>query len=101
MYHDSAYCMPNGSNAVYQYECSTEKWEKLPPCPSHASGLIIIDTELTAVGGKDESDCTNKLLTLQNRKWVEKYPPMNVARSSPAVVATSNGNCVIVIGGQV
>ena len=83
---------------LHTYECSTEKWEELPSCPYRNSGLIIIDRELTAVGGHDGSRRTNKLYTLRQRKWVEKYPPMNTARSSPAVVSTSD---VIVIGGSV
>ena len=94
-----AYFTPLGSNSVYQYECSTEKWEELPSCPYRNSGLVIIDRELTAVGGYDVSRYTNKLYTLQQGKWVEKYPPMNTGRSDTAVVSTSDGEYLIVIGG--
>ena len=94
-----AYFTPFGSNSVYQYECSTEKLEELPSCPCQNSGLVIIDGELTAVGGRDGYRYTNKLYTLRQRKWVEKYHPMNTARSSPAVVSTSDGKYLIVIGG--
>ena len=94
-----AYFTPGGSTSVYQYECGTEKWEKLPSCPYRDSGLVIIDRELTAVGGHDGYHCTNKLYTLRQRKWVEKYPPMNTARSDTAVVSTSDGEYLIVIGG--
>ena len=59
-----------------------------------------MDRELTAVGGEDGSHCTNKLYTLRQREWVEKYPPMNTAHSSPAVVSTSDGEYLIVIGGR-
>ena len=96
-----------GSTSVYRYEYSTEKWEELPACPYHNSGLVTIDRELTAVGGQDGSyrltgsHCTNKLYTLRQREWVEKYPPMNTARSCPAVVSTSDGKHLIVIGGFV
>ena len=73
----------------------------LPPCPYRNSGLAIIDSELTTVGGQDEKHrCTNKLFTLQQRKWVEKYPPMNTACRSPAVVSTSDGDYLIVVGGS-
>ena len=62
---------------------------------------MIIDGKLTAVGGEDRSyHGTNKLLTLRQRKWVEEYPPMNTVRSSPAVVNTSDGEYLIVIGGH-
>ena len=94
-----AYFTPAGSTSLYQYECSTGKWEKLPACPCRDSGLVIMDRKLTAVGGGDGSYRINKLYTLRQRKWVEKYPPMNTARSHPAVVSTSDGKHLIVIGG--
>ena len=96
-----AYFAPNYSTSLYQYEYSTEKWSDLPLCPYSNSGLAIIDSELTTVGGEDDKSCsTNKLFTLRQRKWVEKYPPMNTACYSPAVVSTSDGNYLIVIGGH-
>ena len=98
-----AYFTPAGSNSLYQYEYSTEKWLDLPPCPYHDSGLAIIDSELTTVGGRDDrSGPTNKLFTLRQRIWVEKYPPMNAntARSRSAVVSTSDGDYLIVIAGS-
>ena len=94
-----AYFAPAGSTSVYRYEYSTEKWEELPTCPYQNSGLVVIDRELTAVGGWDGSHRTNKLYTLRQREWVEKYPPMSTARSCPAVVSTSDGKHLIVIGG--
>ena len=95
-----AYFTPRGSTSVYQYEYSTEKWEELPARPHGNSGLVVIDRELTAVGGGNGSyRHTNKLYTLRQRRWVEKYPPMNTARSSPAVVSTSDGKHLIVVGG--
>ena len=95
-----AYFTPLGSRSVYRYEWRREKWEELPSCPHSHFGLIIIDRKLTAVGGYDGSR-TNKLLTLRQKKWVEEYPPMNTVRSSPAVVSTSDGEYLIVIGGYV
>ena len=87
------------STSVYSYEWSVDKWDQLPPCPYLGSALVIIDGELTAVGGWDGSRYTNKLFTLQQRRWAEKYPPMNTARSSTAVVSTSDGDNIMVIGG--
>ena len=87
------------SNLVYRYQLSTEKWEKLRSSPYRDSGLVIIDGELTAVGGWDGSRYTNKLFTLRQDQWVKHYPPMNTARSSPAVVSTSYGKYIVVIGG--
>ena len=97
-----AYFTPDYSTSLYQYEYSTEKWSDLPPCPYLNSGLAIINSELTIVGGGDgKSHRSNKLLTLQQRKWVEKHPPMNTARDSSAVVSTSDGDYLIVIGGHI
>ena len=77
-----------------------DKWEKLPQCPYLNSGLVVIDSVLTAVGGWNIS-YTNKLVTLRQSRWVEEYPPMNTARSRHAVVSTSDGGHmnVIAIGG--
>ena len=94
-----AYFTPNFSTSLYQYEYSREKWIDLPPCPYLDSGLAIIDSELTTVGGGYGRSCTDKLFTLRKEEWVEKYPPMNTARYRPAVVSTSDGDYLIVIGG--
>ena len=96
-----AYFMPCDSHSAYRYEWSTEKWDKLPPCPYCYSALVIIDGALTAVGGWDGSHFTNKLVTLRQRRWVEELPPMKTARSRTAVVSTSDGEYVLVIGGRV
>ena len=96
-----AYFTPVNSTSLYQYEYSTEKWSDLPPCPHCDSGLAIIDSELTTVGGRDDRfRPTNKLFTLRQRKWVKKYPPTNTACSNPAVVSTSDSDSLIVIGGH-
>ena len=95
-----AYFAPHHSISVYRYKWRGEKWEQLPSCPYRDSGLVIIDGKLTAVGGWD-GFFTNKLLTLRQKKWVKEYPPMNTAHSSPAVVSTSDGEYLIVIGGYV
>ena len=111
-----SYFTPHNSPGVYRYEWCTEKWDKwntLPPCPYHDSALVIIDGALTAVGGCDyKGRCTNKLFTLRERdivfsmkvhktyrRWVEELPPMKMARSRAAVVSTSDGEYVVVIGG--
>ena len=95
-----AYFTPGGYTSVYRYEWRGEKWEKLTSCPYGNFGLVIIDGKLTAVGGRVGPHYTNKLLTLRQWEWVEEYPPMNSVRDSPAVVSTSDGEYVIVIGGH-
>ena len=99
--HDGeyAYFIPFDAPSVYRFEWSTEKWDELPPCPYLNSALVIIDGAQTSVGGEDEYHYTNKLFTLRQRQWVEELPPMKSARSDTAVVSTSDGEFVIVIGG--
>ena len=101
--HQFAYFTPLSSNLVYSYEWNTEQWNELPSCPYENCALVIIDGTLTTVGGWGYSiyGRTNKLFTLRQRQWVEEYPPMNTVRSSPAVVSTSGGDYIIVIGGYV
>ena len=96
-----AYFMPRDSLSVYRYELNTEKWDELPPCLYRNSALVIIDGALTAVGGLDGYHYTNKLFTLRQRQWVKELPAMKTARSIPAVVSTSDGEYVLVIGGHV
>ena len=93
------YITPFDSTSFYRYEYSTEKLIQLCSCPYEHSGLAIVDSELTTVGGRNKVSRTNKLFTLQQGKWVEVYPRMNTARSKPAVVSTSDCNYLIVIGG--
>ena len=94
-----AYFMPWNLRSVYRYEWSTEKWDELPPCPCHNSALVIIDGVLTAVGGWDGYHYANKLVTLRQSQWVEELPSMKTACDRTAVVSTSDGECVVVIGG--
>ena len=90
--HQFSYFTPFNSNSVYSCQWSTEKWEELPPCPYYNSGLVIINGQLTAVGGEDGSyRCTNKLFTFRQSQWIEEYPPMNTPRSSTTVVSSFDG----------
>ena len=96
-----AYFTPAMSNEVYRYTISTDEWLSLPQCPHSSSALVIIDNELTSVGGYSGGNRTNKLVTLRQGQWVEEYPPMGRGRSSVACVGISNVHHmnIIVIGG--
>lgn len=97
--HQFIYCTSGGSNALFRYEWNIDKWLELPALPYIDSGLVIINGELTAVGGRAGPQRTKDLLTLRQDKWVTEYPPMHTARSHTAVVSTADGNFVFVIGG--
>ena len=95
-----AYFTPLHSKAVYKFDLSAGIWQKLPPCPYFDSGLAILDGKLIAVGGHEEHRSTKMLYTFisQKKKWITKYPEMRDGWSSPAVVTTSDGSYLIVIG---
>ena len=88
------------SKSTYRYTLSGDNWEELPPCPYSDSGLVVVDSALTAVGGREGAQYTNQLVTLRQSQWVEEHPPMHIARSSPAAVSTSDGvhMNIIVVG---
>ena len=99
--HNYVYFRPKGSKQVYRYTISTDEWLRLPPCSHVYSALVIIDNELTAVGGYSGGNHTNKLLTLRQGRWVEEYPPMSIARLAASCVGISNDHhmYIMVIGG--
>ena len=100
--HKYAYVTPVGSTTLYQYEYSTEKWTDYPPCPYPDSGLAMIKGHLISVGGRaiELKKNTSKLCKLrQRRRSIEQYSQMNTTCSHPAVVSTSDGDYLIVIGG--
>ena len=97
--HQFAYFTPEGSHSVFSYEWNTDNWKRLPYSLYKDSALVIINGELTTVGGRSkDDDGTNQLLTLRQRQWVEEYPPMNTARSDATAVSTSDSGYIIVIG---
>ena len=97
--HQFAYFVPDDSDMIYSYEWHTEHWNTLPSYRFTDSTLVMIDGALNAVGGY-RSAYSNQLHTLQHGKWIEKYPPKTWICSSSAVVSTSDGDYIIVIGGR-
>ena len=79
------------------YNLSSKRWRELPPCPNQHCSLVIINGQLTAIGGKDiHSKFTNKLLSLK-AVWKEVFPPMSIKRCSTTAVTMKEH--VIVAGG--
>ena len=95
-----AYFTPLDSTSVFRYEFRSKRWSELPPCLYRNSGLVIIHSELTAIGGHDEHRRTSKILSLRQRKWVKLLPPMSTALYCPAVFSI-DGDYLFVIGGYV
>ena len=97
-----AYFSTSGSASVHCYHFNDNKWEELPTCPHTHSALVIVDGVLIAVGGMIRPHFTNKILSFQQDKWVEEYPPMNLALSDVSAVSVSDSQqneFIITVGG--
>ena len=94
-----AYFNPAWSNDVYSYNSEKQTWSSLPECPSKIPSLVVVNGFLTAIGGKQDGDVTNQLLSLTGeRKWVEQFPPMPTKRWITAAVCS--GKSLVVAGGR-
>ena len=63
VHHNTIYCISHYSNTVYQYQPDEDEWQKHSHSPQSQTGLAIIEDLLTAIGGKECSGETNKLLS--------------------------------------
>lgn len=96
-HHNTVYCISRFSSTVYHYQLEKDEWQKHSQCPHSATGLAIISDVLTAVGGKEGPQTTNKLVSWRDGKWVEEFPSMHTPRFEHAVV--SDGHYIIAAGG--
>ena len=101
---DVVYVAPRYLPDVYSFRLEDSSWEKLPPCPHRDIGLGIVDNQLVAMGGYDNSDpetLSRKVLTLKQepgkQEWVEELPSLNSPRCFPAVVMVNR--YVLCVGG--
>ena len=93
-----AYFQPVGSNSVFAYNSTKEKWYELPDCPNFNFSLAIVNHDLTAIGGEMRSkQVTDSLLSLTDSKWTEQFPPMPTKRWLTIAVCT--GRFLVVAGG--
>lgn len=105
------YFISEESEDVRMYDVEKDDWTVLRKCPYHDPSLVVLDGLLTAVGGRkrDENNrdqFSNKLISLSNRRWIEKFPAMPV---DPALGVDSrgmlpgvakHGNTLLVLGSQ-
>ena len=87
---------------VYEYDITSNRWSQLPP-PGHYYGIPhIIDNRLAIIGGfkSTSNKRTNKVSTFDDtsQTWMDFYPDLTVARSSPGVI--THLDHVIVAGGR-
>ena len=84
------------------YNSTNKKWSELPKYPYQDGSLAVVNGQLTAIGGYDDTfTCTNKLLTLRKsrlrRSWSDVFPPMPTKRDSTTAVTSKEH--LIVAGG--
>jgi len=93
-----AYFRPGGSKSVFAYNSTTTKWSELPKCPNYGFNLAMVNSLLTAIGGKTPNyELTNSLLSLSGDKWTKQFPPMPTKRWLTAVLCS--GRSLVVAGG--
>ena len=83
---------------VYLFDFTTQKWSALSKCPSYGFSLAIVNTFLTAIGGKmPNGKVSSTLLSLIDNKWTEHFLPMPTKRL--VTTAVCNDSYLVVAGG--
>ena len=83
---------------VFHYNSTNNKWSELPKCPNSDFSLAVVNSLLTAIGGKTSNyKVTNSLLSLTDNKWTKWFPPIPTKRYLTAAVCS--GNSLVVVGG--
>ena len=94
---DTIYCISRYTYTIYSYHTDQDEWKEHANCPYRNTALIFINGYLTTVGGRNERETTNKVLSRKGGRWEEKVPPMVTARYDHAVM--TNKHTVVVAGG--
>ena len=94
-----AYFQPGWSNSVMAYNSTNNKWFELPKCHNSSFSLAMVNSLLTAIGGRTlNNEVTNSLLNLTDNKLTKQFPPMPTKRWLSAVVCS--GRSLVVAGGS-
>ena len=87
---------------VQVFNVSNGQWKTLPPAPQYKSEATVINNKLVLVGGIDSTNrkITNMVSTwmVDEEKWVQTIPPMNMKRRRPGVLLLNK--FLYVFGGQ-
>ena len=86
---------------VYVYDINSNQWDRLPPPGQYMGRLVVINSNLTVIGGRDNATgkITNKVTTYNNNSWNSVYPNMIKARNLPGAVV--HLDYVVVAGGAI
>ena len=103
---NTVYVNPDCSNTLYVFSADKGEWVSSIECDRKSFGLVVINGDLTLVGGEsnlvsfgESLHSTLKNLTsfVRNKsgtKWIQKYPPMSNARVG--VQCCSNEHLLVV-----
>ena len=97
---ENLYCCHNSvkSTEVLTFNSKTGQWKIAPRCAKYYFSIVVVNGQLTAVGGEDSGKSTNTLLSLKlDQKWAKQFPPMKYCRNGPAVAVTNSS--LVVAGG--
>ena len=87
---------------VQVFNVSTGQWTTLPLAPQYHSEATVINNKLVLIGGRDSTNGkqTNMVSTwiVDEEKWVQTIPPMNMKRVRPCVLLLEK--FLMVFGGQ-
>ena len=94
-----AYFYPGGMrHEIFAYNSTNNQWSELLECPNYGFSLAMVNSLLTAIGGKKSIfERTNSLLSFTGKKWTEWFPPMPTKRW--LTTAVCSGRSLIVAGG--
>ena len=94
-----AFFNPYNSSDLYTVDSEDKTWSAFPGCPYRSFGLAVVNDYLTTIGGENDSEITNKILSLNFKgEWAEHFPPMPTQRYG--TVAVCSRQSLIVAGGR-
>lgn len=96
-----AYFHDLGTKEVFEYDTKGQRWEKLPDAPVLRGFTLVAihDLLLTTVGGYGNSSGRLHTYITQDKKWVERFPPIGCMYVN--AFAASTRERVIVMGKRV
>ena len=93
-----AYFQTAEYKSVFAYNSTNKKWSELPEFPNYGFSLAVVNSLLTAIGGKTPNrEFTNSLLSFADNKWTKRFPPMPTKRWLTATVCSAKS--LVVAGG--
>lgn len=99
------YFMSEDKHELWMYDVAKNDWFSLRQCPYKNTSLAVINNLITAVGGQkgeygtNDYEFANNLYSLSNRRWAEKFPPLNCVDSKSRAAVVQSESSLIVIAG--